>query len=307
NRRINILRPPSLGLKPTEQAVLRAKNLAGIIAYKETSAPRGVTVNPGEDVTFTYVLRNDTGASKTVEIVDSLPEGVTFKSGDAKYQDGKLTTSVTLPSHQTTRLSFTVTVNSSVKNGTVIANQLGTVGGVTLNDAPIYVAKTLSVSDRSKIDAAARKVSASNDYEMISKVYKEALGKDLPFKSANDLVSKVLVLSSDSKYFLPKEGASPDLVACNLSGGLMGGRAFGSNINQTRTRNFERKHLMTGDVILIMKDASTPQLWLCLDNGALAVVKNGAVKIIPAGTAINYIETLFGQFTFALIRPSQGM
>ncbi|MBQ7624176.1 MAG: C40 family peptidase, partial [Clostridia bacterium] len=80
NRRINILRPPSLGLKPTEQAVLRAKNLAGIIAYKETSAPRGVTVNPGEDVTFTYVFRNDTNASKTVEIVDFLPVGVTYKS-----------------------------------------------------------------------------------------------------------------------------------------------------------------------------------------------------------------------------------
>ncbi|MBQ7624177.1 MAG: DUF11 domain-containing protein [Clostridia bacterium] len=303
NKKFILLRPLSAGIKPTEQAVLRAKNLAGIIAYKDTTAPRGVTVNPGGEVTFTYVLRNDNNSAKTVRLTDTLPGGVTFKSGDAKYQGGKLDTEVSIPAGSTARLSYTVTVDGTVAPGTVIQNGNAAAGGVILNNAEIYVANTLSKSDRDKITEAAKTVKAASDYEMISKVYKDALGRDLPFESGADLCSKTLQLSTGGNYFVLSDAdAAHTLVACAIAGG----RAFGSNIGGRRVKNFEQKHYMGGDVILVMNSATEPELWLCLENGGLATFENGKVNVLPAGTAINYVETLFGKFTFALVRPSQG-
>ncbi len=303
-RRFAILRPFDLALQPTEQASKRLEGLSGIIAYKETSAPRGITVNPGEDVTFTYVLRNDNPTAKSVKLTDTLPAELEYKNGEAVFKNKKLDTTVTVPAYGTLRLSYTAELSASAKLNTVIECRSAYAAGVLLNETPVYVANTLTLEERGKISSAAANVTASSDLEMINAVYDQATGRSLPFSDKAELVSGLLTLSSGSDYFnFDKNGVFADLLAC----GLIGGRAFGQDLDGKRPRHFGLRHLMTGDVILVMADTQNCELWLCLDSGKLACVEDGAVKIISAGTAATKVESLFGQFTFCLIRPSQGM
>ncbi|MBQ7624642.1 MAG: hypothetical protein IJS65_05150, partial [Clostridia bacterium] len=188
--KIGIFRPFSLGLKPTAQAKNRVNNLRNVIAYKHTSAPEGVSVSPGGDVTFTFVIKNIDYTAKTVTITDKLPQGVSFKSGkDFKAQGADLTATVTVPAGATVNVPYTVTVDKNVPLGKRILCHDAYLNGVRHNEVVIYVNNTLSDSQQKALVSAADSAGKASgaDFDFIVKAYKDALNVDFPYASLSDI------------------------------------------------------------------------------------------------------------------------
>ena len=78
-----------------------------------------VSVNPGEEITFTFEVMNANSGSRVVSITDTLPENTEFVavSGGAE-RNGALSFSVAVGAGQTASVSYTV----RVKEGTYPEN-----------------------------------------------------------------------------------------------------------------------------------------------------------------------------------------
>ncbi|MBQ7625096.1 MAG: DUF11 domain-containing protein [Clostridia bacterium] len=291
-----ILRPLSLGLKPTADAVTRAKNLPGIVCWKLSSATAGATVNPGDDVTFTYVLRNDNNTEKKVTITDKLPAHTTFKSGDVKFESGALNTTVSIPSGKTVKLSFTVTVDKDAQTGKIPCADT-TIGGVTLWDyCPIYVARTLTPDEQAKITAA--NVTAATDNELITKTYAE-IGKTVNLLSGRKLIDSVYTVASDGKSIMIGNGENRHLVVQNLYGGR-----YNPDTDPGRLRHIGVENITCGDVLGLMTGPDKVQLFLCTAPGVFKTVEGGKVRTYTPGNSAILLEQLFGEFGFFVLRPS---
>ena len=300
NRDLLLLRPLASGVKPNANASARAKNLMGVICWKESTRTAGATVNPGEDVTFTYKIRNDTMKDKQISVTDKLPANTTFKSGDVKFTNGALDTTVTVPARSLVSLSFTVTVSPSALDGKISCGDTA-IGGIKLTDyAPIYVAKTLTAAEQAKIAAA--NVTAANDSELIAKTYAE-IGKTVNLPSGADLVNRFMSVSAKSVSFTL---SSKDFKL--VPQGLYGGKYYPGTVFE-RIRHIGVENAMCGDVLIVLRDPSKlneVQCYLCVGDGKFKTTENGAVKYVPAVAAASLFDSLIGEHAFLIIRPSFG-
>ncbi|MBQ7625267.1 MAG: C40 family peptidase, partial [Clostridia bacterium] len=300
NKDLLLLRPLASGVKPTADAVARAKNLKGVICWKESTRTGGATVNPGEDVTFTYFIRNDTMKDKQISVTDKLPANTTFKSGDVKFTNGELNTTVTVPARSLVSLSFTVTVSPSAPYGKIPCGDTA-IGGVKLYDyAPIVVAKTLTAAEQAKIAAA--NVTAATDSELIAKTYAE-IGKTVNLPSGADLLNRFMSVSAKSVSFTL---SSKDFKL--VPQGLYGGRYY-PGTEFERIRHIGVENAMCGDVLIVLRDPSKlneVQCYLCVGDGKFKTTENGAVKDVPSVAAASLFDSLIGEHAFLIIRPSFG-
>ena len=297
-REVAVLRPLSLGIKPTEEAVARAQNLAGIVCWKETTASGGVTVNPGDDVTFTYVIRNDNGSDRVVSIKDKLPENTSFKSGDVTFENGTLDTSVTVRSHETLRLSFTVVLSESAGYGEISCGDT-VIGGIRLEDFPIHVGRTLTDSEMKTLAAAAD--GAGDDLGLVEKAY-AAIGRSLDLGSGREMIGSVCTVAADGSSFAVGSGALRALLVQNV----FGGRAYGGDFYGDRIRCVTPDNCLCGDLLCVMKDAETLKVYLCVGDGVFKTVENGETVTVSRANAVDLTEKLLGEFGFFLLRPSLG-
>ncbi|MBQ7623710.1 MAG: C40 family peptidase [Clostridia bacterium] len=293
---VNVFRPLSLGIKPNETATLRAKNLKGVITYKECSAFQYGTASKGSDVTFTYVFRNDTKDAKTVSLEDKLPAGLAFKSGDVSFEGGALSKSVSVPARSTVKLSYTATVTA--ENGTRIDCADTKIGGIPANETPFRVRSTLENGGKAITDAY-KSVSASNDLDYINAVYKKALGRETTIGAKADFIKKTFE-TKDEKVCAK---VSSDLMINEFAFGGISCNDMKS-IESHRMRNLEMRDLVAGDVIAVLKDPTTLELWLYVGENKLAVFENGALRIVPSANAIALLQSIFGEYAFAVLRPS---
>ncbi|MBQ7624495.1 MAG: C40 family peptidase, partial [Clostridia bacterium] len=304
-----ILRPANLNLKPTAQAKNRLNNLRNIVAYKLTTAPQEVSVNPGSDVTFTIVINNLDYTAKTVNITDKISDGLTFKSGkDFKVSGKDLSATVTVPASGKVEVSYTVTVNADVKPGTHISCRSTYLNGVLQNDAPVYVAKTLTAEQQKSVPAAADKAGAgaSTDFEFISKFYKDTFDHTLPGSSSLDLYNTVFEPLTGTTRAQLKHPYSPYLVD-NFFGGKYTVTRF-DNGDPKRIRRVKSEYMIPGDVILYanIKDGTDTKIYLYLGDGILATVENGAYKKFSKLNSLVITESLLRYRAFCVHRPSQA-
>ncbi|MBQ7625303.1 MAG: C40 family peptidase, partial [Clostridia bacterium] len=264
---VNVFNPFRDGIKPNEAAVLRAKYLTGVITYKECSAYQYGTASKGSDVTFTYVFRNDTKEDKTVTLTDKLPEGLAYKSGEVSFTNGALELSVKIPARGTVKKSFTATVTA--ENGTRIDCGDTKVCGVPQNATPFTVRNTLPNGGKAITDAY-KSVSASNDLDYINAVYKKALGRETTIGNKADFIKNTFEIKDEKtcgKIF-------NDLMVNQYTFG--GASCLEMNTHKSfRLRNIEMRDLIAGDVIAVLKDINTLELWLYVGEGKLAVFEEG--------------------------------
>ncbi|MBQ7624644.1 MAG: C40 family peptidase [Clostridia bacterium] len=304
-----LYRVSNLGVKPTAQAKNRLNNLRNIVAYKLTTAPHGVTVNPGSDVTFTIVINNLDYTAKTVNITDKLSQGVSFKSGkDFKVSGSDLSATVSVPAGGKAEVSYTVTVDKSVAPGTSISCHNTYLNGVLHNDAPILVGKTLTPEQQNAIPTAADKAgaSASTDYALISEVYKSAFSKTLPFSSAQEMFRAVfdIVPSNPANNFKLKLP-----VSAYLAGNLFGGQRFNYSKSQRepyRIKRITTEFFIPGDILLTTKavNGEAEHAYLYLGNGSFATVENGKYEKYTKTQGQALVESLLGQYAYCVLRPS---
>ena len=310
---IKIIRPLSLGLTPTENALARLNNLRDVTAYKLTSAPQGVSVSPGGDVTFTVTVINRSDEDKKITVLNYPVAGLTVKSGYANFE-------ATVGAHETASFDYVMTVDSSVAPGTLL-EPWTTINGVKLTDTPVYVGKTLTEEQRSKFfdtaqpfiqQAFGRKDLSSDAVTMINGIYSEVLnttGNTLPFKNASELISALYKETTygNGTYYVLKEPAAGarSMVAPYLFGGA--GYGVGAYDETEIATDFSYKDFVEGDVLFMSEDG-TPEkasLWLYIGNRTF-ISADGEKPVVYSGSSgcMALLDKLFGQFCYCVLRPS---
>ncbi|MBQ7624240.1 MAG: C40 family peptidase, partial [Clostridia bacterium] len=301
NEEVSIIRPLSLGYTPTENATKRLNNLAGVVTWKETTAYRGQTVNPGDDVTFTYVLRNDNDTAKTVAIKDVLPDFTVYKSGDIAFTNGSLNTSVVVPALSEKRISFTVTVLETAE-ASVIACDKTQFGGITHYCNPIYVARTLTPEEQATVSSAS--VTASSATELIAKTY-ALIGQTVNIPENSELINSLFTIGgSADPYYYATVGTG--YYSTLIPQYLTGGKNMKGELSGNRIKNITLDNLMCGDVLAVMADNATVKLYLCLVDKSFKTVTDGSVETIVPANAATFVDKLMAKFAFAVIRPSRA-
>ena len=293
--RVRLLRPLMLGVKPTDTAALRAKNLSGVITFKTCTAFDAKTVSKGEDVSFTYVLRNDTKTARTVTVGDRLPEGLKYRSGDVDLTDGGFEADVEIPANSSVSFSYTATVTA--ENGTLIPCDETLFGGVPANATPFKVGNTLKLPFDA-IVAAAGTASGASDIDCINAIYEKTVGAATPIRSAEELMSSSFVFNEN----LIGSVSSPMLI----SEYHFGGTAVSCMIegNTKRIRELTVSEFVPGDLLAILTEESKMRFMLFAGRGRLISFESGSPVLLSAADSAERISSVFAERAFMVLRPS---
>ena len=305
---VGILRPLAVeGITPSENAKARLEGLVGIVAYKATTAPQGVTVSAGSDVTFTFVAKNNNPGKKTVNITDTLPAGLTYKSGDGSFENGVFTASMTLAAGEEKTLSYTATVDSNVANGTVIENDAAYINGVHLNATNVLVNNTLTAEQQSaiKADLEALAEGKADTYALAAALYSEKFNYALPFRSANDAMTKTFYIPEGKDYCKLAESSDvKNLIAGNLFGGM--NDMLSANDPCFRNKGPLTCHIVAGDLVVVNPDKNFNkcEMYIYVGNDVFITCKNGKLTQIVQSSSTALMESTIGYFSYAVLRPS---
>lgn len=312
---VAVFRPLDAGITPTEEGVTRAAAMRGITAYKTTTAPAGITVNNGDQVTISFTVKNDSTVAQRITLTDVVAQGLSFVSGDFKNDGGNLSLVVDLPAGFAKTVSYTVSVNSDVKQGTLITCNNAKANGIILNTTTINVNKTLTAEQQAKIAVGAKSAAenAETTAQMIIEMYKTTLGKEVSFGDEITLLMQCLDITpagtSGIYIFTDTEGMdvsddfSNDLIPYNL----YGGKLFSANSGpMPYTENPTMENLLPGDILILAADgkASDISLYLCTQKGRLAAMIDGEYVEYSKADSTAIIESVFMYSHFCVARPS---
>lgn len=308
------------------QSVARVTNLSGIRAEKVSSYSRGRTVNPGDEITFNFNLFNSGETEKTVEISDVVPENTEFVSvNGGNHTEGILSFTIVLASGESKTVSYTVKV-SDVEYGTAIYSDKATINGVVFRCPEIYVKKTLTADEKSRIKSAIASFVNKSDntlfgIDLANAIY-AAAGLEAPFADADfeSVVRGVLEYAEGATADSSSEKENTNVVRVSINGeyrdmlvdGAFGGRYLytetleylgGDNEGGIRTRLLRSHNLEVGDVIIARVGSGTPpEKVLIYDGEALYDISSSVIS--KQDTDPRLARLLAYQHYFMVLRPS---
>ena len=296
-----------------ENTLSRGEAMDGVTAEKISSAPSSVTVNPGDLITFTFVVRGIGEGEKTIDIYDKIPAGCIYVSGGDRIEGDELYWSITVGCGDVVSVSYTVRVGD-VADGTLIDGTDATVGGVSHRCAATRVKNTLTESEQNAIIAAIDELRAEGTtlggLALVNEIYKRALGIDVIFKDTNadnvmrDGTESVFAQSSkkNNGKYCSKLQETETYYSSMLVDHLYGGMRFDSSAKlRDRTRLLKEHNLVVGD-ILIGRTSSSVNIYIWAGDAGLILLNSGignAVDFVTISERIMY----FGR-DFAVLRPS---
>lgn len=244
----------------TENAQNRIDNLMGITAEKLPSVGVGQTLNPGDDLTYTFSVRNDNYTAKTLEISDLIPEGTELVLGGDRRDGNTLYWTVNVPARSTVEVSYTVKVCEDTAYGTVIRSDSAKIGGVIHKSYSTVVRRTLTLEEQAAIKAEfeilVESGTALTGIDLVNELYKRALGIEGIFATSDHATitegadgiftaGTLGMLGGKQAYMANPEGYYYKLIAPTL----YGGRRISSPHNENkRTELAYRTDLVIGDV-----------------------------------------------------------
>jgi len=318
--RLCIVRPLDLyeGKIP-ENTLNRIENLKDIVSEKLSSHCEGVTVNKGETITYSFVIKNIGKEKRTLMVTDRIPEGTTFISSDNYFLDGNmLNWLIEVAPDETSIVSYTVRVEA--ENGAYIYGSDGKVGGVSHRCPGVYVKNTLEQASRKAIVSAVEKYRKSNPdsltgIELLNAIYMAA-GLDRPFAESEEFVRESLFNSKNDStgksliWTLDTESPYYNMIVPTFYGGR---RFFTPQMyTETEKQNTDRARLpreqglIVGD-ILITKFLSSEKIYLYIGDGVLVDldkadlaedVYSAPIRLMRMPSAGNY---------YIVLRPSAEM
>lgn len=286
----------------------RMKNLMGVVAEKLCSHTYGMTVNPGEEMTFTFSVSNKNDHAVGLTISDIVPEHTSYVSGAEFYRDRELIWKVTIPAKTTKTVSYTVRVDKNTPYGESIFSNAGMVGGVDVDCPQVFVEKTLTADQQSAIKNAVKNHAGSpkRGISLADEIYTSAVAgtTGLPH-DADALMDKLYMPFSLPQYRLNSECEYLNMIVPSMMGGrYVSPRTLVDDymrLEGIRTRLPYARDLIVGDIIVAYKQsyANKPQQqFLFLGDTLLDLVTGELVdsKII--------LESILGYDRFAILRPS---
>ena len=286
----------------------RIRNMEGIVAEKLSSHIKSMTVNPGEQMTFTFSVTNKNDKPVTLQIRDVVSANCTYLSGCEQVSGDNLTWELTVPAKGKASVSYVVQVKSDAVYGDTVAGDKGTVGGVKTACPNVYIQKTLTPDQQAKIQTAAGEISGKQGIALADAIYQQAIGKTTGLPgNFTALDNAIFLLSADGECQLKGEGGILNLIPTGLFGGRKlthrGLSADYMRLEYARTRLPQAKELIAGDIILAVGGPNSGGEHLYLFTGEkLLNLNTGKTQTTQA-----FLNTLLGYNRFAIIRPSIGM
>ncbi len=299
-----------------ENTVNRITTMKGVFAEKLSSHKANMSVNPGEEVEYSFFMYNSNDYDVTLEIKDVAPEHTTYVSGAEKVEGENLLWTVTIPAGKDLTVSYKVKVDEdpALVDSATIYGDKATIGGVKYVCPAIYVKRTLTKEEQVKITESANKLKGSemSAFEVANEIYKDAGISEqmLPGETFMDIADGIFYdkgFDGDTTKHYPhgcfdlkREGIYSEMVVPTLYGGR---GAWITPIGE-RTRLLREKYLMTGDIVL-WRTADKEYLYMYTNDGLLHL--NTGEYIADAKTCL---EKLMGQYPdpydiyFVVIRPS---
>lgn len=319
---IAIIRPLTLwnGLLP-ESSVNRVENMKGIVAEKLSSHKSGMTVNPGDEMTFTFSIFNTNDYEVNLPVSDVVPTNTTYLSGAEKVDGKNLYWNITIPAGETREVSYTVKVNKTIDTkNTVVESTEGKVGNVPTNCIATQIVRTLTDNEQEKLVKAMENFTFTSDnpVENINTIYKKAFSVSniLPAKTTDDIKNGIFVERKEKAgtYTLKKDGALSLSVVPSLFGGrtvysstgdkTVIANAYEYKVQGTyyRTRLVKEQNLMVGDIIVRYdKESSVFYLY----TGSELIDLSTGEKVADTKACLDSL--LASQLYFAVVRPSALM
>ncbi len=299
-----------------ENTVARIENMQGIRAEKRASHVSSISVNQGDNITFTFSLFNVGAESKTVEIFDKVPEGTTYVSGGESVSGDELRWTVTVGAGETVEVSYVVRVNDDTAEGFLIDGNDATVGGVMHRCAAIRVKNTLTSEQQQAllkaIDELREEGATGGKLVFVNAIYERAFGISSIFDDT--VIDNVVregseaIFATSSKYngtgkYLSKLRTDETYYSSMLVDHLYGGIRFDSADKMyDRTRLLKTQNMIIGDVI-IARASSAEYIFMYIGNDQY--IELGSSKIgspIDFGTCGERL--LYYGRDFAVLRPS---
>lgn len=293
-----------------ENTCNRIRNMQGVVAEKLSSHTKGMTVNPGEEMTFTFRITNKNDTPVTLEVRDSVPSNTAYVSGADQVDGNALSWQVTVPANNTISISYTVQVNADAAYGDTVFGEDGTVGGVKTPCPKVYIQKTLTQEEQEKILIATEEITGKTGMLLADAIYQQATGKKTGLPTDFDTLDSSFFEVFFKGHRLRGEGGALDLIPTGMFGGRKAyHRTIASDymrLEYCRTRKVQAEHLVVGDIILAVGGPNTPgnpTEGLYLFTGERLLNLNTG-KTQPAQPLLNM---LLGYDRFVVIRPSIGM
>ena len=299
-----------------ENTINRVTTMKGIFAEKLSSHKPNQTVNPGEEIEYTFYIYNSNNNSVKLEIRDVVPKHTTYVKGAEKVDGNNLSWKVTVPAGEELTVSYTVKVDndSALIDSVSIHSDKSTIGGVKYICHAIPVKKTLTKNEQVKLTQSANKlmVSEMTAFDKANAIYKDAgiSDKILPGEGFMDIADGVFYdkpFDGDRTRYYPhgcfdlkREGIYSEMVVPTLYGGR------GAWITPTgeRTRLLREHYLIPGDIVL-WRTADKEDLYMYTNDGLLLLNTGEYIKDAKA-----CLEKMLGQYPdtydmyFVVIRPS---
>jgi len=295
-----------------ENSINRMKYMDNVIAEKLSSHTVGMTVNPGDNISYTFSITNKNQTPVTLEVKDIAPDNTTFVSSENCTVDGtKLTWSVTVPAGETTVVPYTVKVNADTPIGTLIGNDAGTVGGVLAKCPKTYVGTTLTEAQQAALqesiaiytDCSLRGMALANVIYSSVKGYEDLLTDD-----AATVLTKLFRQGGDFYYIEWEANPYRDAIAPGMFGGrYVPQRDMSVKLadqvmrhEQNRIRKADIAYMMVGD-IYIAADGSDIKMYMYTGETLLDL---NTSKLISAEETDAHLIPFLSYNRFVLLRPS---
>ena len=315
---IVILRPLEVYKRDIPENTLnRMRNMDNIMVEKLSTPGNGHTVNPGDNIRYSFYITNSNDKDVTLDITDTLPTLATFVSSAQEYpctvEGSSLKWQVTVPAKKTITVSYDVQVKADAKAGQTIASGKATVGGIIVPCHNLFVGRTLTKQEQADLNTAVTVLADSRllrGTALVNALYSKALKVEeiLPEDFAG--IMENLYQSFGDLYQI--NSGSPYAQA--VAPGLFGGRnTIQRNMTTENASQFMRQEairtrlpyydqLMVGDVLLGDLGEGEGQMYMVLSDGMLNLMTGEKLDAQTAQTVA--LDPVMSYKRFAVIRPS---
>ena len=300
-KRFSVHRPLDVVDEPTEQALIRFHRAKDLVCSVTADVKPGQTVANGNPVIFTVSVRNDGGTDQAVEIEYTAKKGI--------VEDKQGFRVVSIQAGDTESITFTVTADAE---GPYIEEPHVLVNGLRIWAPRVLVGENCPAECASAVSKAAQQLAGSKEDVLgVLKGVWERYGYAVPSSVPYALHSLFFLHDTELVDVVSRRPQRPakDLCVYKLYGGIgvvTPQNASGADIRST---HITRHSLQPGDMILCADDALFTRTYAAVWTGKKLVgcFEYGAVASERSGKeADRWIDTLFGRFCFAVLRPSLG-
>lgn len=290
----------------TEQAKNRVANMQGIVAEKLSSHPVGFTVQPGEEITYTFSVKNTRDTAVTLEIVDTVPENTTYVKGAQTVEGNTLKWTAEIPASSTGTYEYTVKVNDdSSLIGKYVYSE-STIGGVNVNCRKTLIGNNVGADAAEKILKAAEGLTkyTQTGLDLAKAIYADA-GITIELDSATDIINgsfKPYEKSGtkyDSHFELDPDGKYFGMIVPTMYGGYY--TAISPEYDKLRTRGMQALQLMAGDILIAARKDKVVTYMIVGNNKMLKL--DAKATLLSLSETKDTLLSMMGQDKFVVIRP----